>query len=813
MGKKLEFLAFWAINDELLTDRACAQLDEMKRLGLTGVIFHPRNYTGKPEYLGQKYMELLSEIILYAKKLGLSFWLYDENGYPSGTASGKVLAENPSAKCMWLVYQGGKVVCQEKNAVSTLDKKVCRDFIRITFDGYQQGLKEEAFAYVSGVFSDEVGFLDGSNVSLKYGGVPWCEDMQERYQAKYGESIEDKLPLLFEDKEGYQQVRERYWELVTQILRENFYQPIHAWCARNHKKYTAHLKGEENIFFNLAYNGSPYQILKAVSVPAIDALERYPGNHYYPHIASSIARQFYDGSCLCEAMGGSGWGVSPKDFVAYMKWLVECGVNIFTFHLAQYNLKAQAIRDWPPSVPFHLSWKEAFSEALERIREYKEEVDESESGRERVLLVAPTRGCMREFVPDETAGINEHNGANVPDTTSGKISSAFGEMVERCYQNGILYDVTEEKILEEDAQFEEDGVRIGNMRYRNVIFGEGCCFHDQKWEQRRKEFQTEHKRTNVLPEGEAEGKKRNPDYRLLGEDVTEWKILEDKENQCLLELTKEGSTGGHCSIVFGQVQDLQDMHLVISDPVEWVKVNGHRITGSRTQGAWESYPVPAEQAKEESGGSQVLRIEVQTLEDGEKAPFLFLRGKFLVKSGRGYEEKEMLSGRSHREKGEAKQLYTQGDFFLTSDFGGVRPDALVQSGFPFRERPVLLEKKVQIPKDADYLSLSAFDGAAVRLRIGEEAPVWVFCADEYIRLPRKRDGGECLLRAELYPSTYNMYGPHHHMDGDRYLVSPAQYSGEKNFADASDSPPNTLVSGFHFVKLGLVANVGFFKKC
>ncbi len=50
------------------------------------------------------------------------------------------------------------------------------------------------------------------------------------------------------------------------------------------------------------------------------------------------------------------------------------------------------------------------------------------------------------------------------------------------------------------------------------------------------------------------------------------------------------------------------------------------------------------------------------------------------------------------------------------------------------------------------------------------------------------------------------------MDGDRHIVSPAQYSGRKNFADAPDSPENTFVSGFHFVKLGLKAKIEFYKK-
>lgn len=811
MGKKLAFMAFWAINDELDVEKACSQLLEMKRLGLTGVVFHPRNYPGVPKYLGREYMERLSGIILAAKKNGMDFWLYDENGYPSGTASGKVLLKNPDAKCMWLEYHDGSVTVREKNAVSTLDAKVCRDFVEITFDGYKQGLSDEAFAHVAGVFSDEVGFLDGSNVSLKYGGVPWCMDMEERYRAAYGEELGEKLPLLFEEGEGCELVRERYWELLSKILRENFYAPIHRWCEENGKRYTAHLKGEENIFFNLSYDGSPYEILQEISVPAVDALERYPGNHYYPHIAGSIARQFYDGSCLCEAMGGSGWGAAPKDFVAYMKWLVECGVNMFVFHLSQYTLKAQAIRDWPPSTPLHISWREAFPEALFRITEYQRLVEERERGKERVLIVTPTRGCMRRFVPADAACINEHNGAGVPDTEAGRISNAYGALIERCHEKGILYDVTEEKLLETHGRIERAGVQLGNVRYCRVLLGEGCCFHDKKLRERLRAYGLEVSETELLQEKQEEAARRREAgpspaqeertagraqesdgvLKKAGADNTEWEISAEGENQILLELAKEEAGVRRCRIPLVHMEAAGELYLESSDPVKQICVNGQILEAATDR--QNGYVIPAKLLEKES-----LCMEVRLLEEGEQDPFVFLKGSFLVKSETGYQEKD------------GRQLYTRGNFFLTAKNAAVCADRLVESGFPFQKQPVVLRKRVMLPEGAEYLKLTGFFAAAARVRLDDNAPVWVFGENELVELPRESGRRSCLICAELYPSTYNMYGPHHHRDGDRHLVSPDQYSGKKNFADFNDSPERTLVDGWHFVKFGLGKEILFY---
>lgn len=56
---------------------------------------------------------------------------------------------------------------------------------------------------------------------------------------------------------------------------------------------------------------------------------------------------------------------------------------------------------------------------------------------------------------------------------------------------------------------------------------------------------------------------------------------------------------------------------------------------------------------------------------------------------------------------------------------------------------------------------------------------------------------------KLIPSTFNTFGPHHHRDGDRHLVSPDQYRGRKNFADGEDAPENTWISGWHLVRFGI----------
>lgn len=785
MKNNLTFMGFWAINDVLEVGRLKDQLYEMKQLGLNGVIFHPRYYPKTPEYLGQEYMDILSEVILYAKSIQMEFWIYDENGWPSGTASGKVLEANPDSSCMWLSLEGGKIQINEKKAVSSLNTKTTQSFIDITFEGYKQGLDPLAFDYVTGFFSDEVGFLDGHGASFDKGGVPWCEQFEQLYEDKYGESIMPYLSLLFVEGEGYQLIRQRYWELLTDILAKVFYEPINEWCISNGKKYTAHLKGEENPFFQVSYSGSCYQILKQVNVPAIDALERYPGNHYYPRIASSIAKQFYTGESLCEAMGGSGWGVKPETFITYMKWLVESGIKLFVLHLSQYTLNSSAIRDWPPSTPLHLNWKEGFQTAVDEVRAYAHSISGQVND---TLLVAPTRGVMKEFVPEDVKCINEHNGDFVPDTKSGRVSNGFNNLVEVCYNAGILYDVSEERMLEQYGVVNKDGLVLGNMVYKKVILGDGCEWIDTRIKDKLAEYEL-----LISPDSIV----RSTNNELLSPIMEEknwinpcqldYQVTEIGENQMLIDF----SPLEHNQLeVFLTVEDYShdmNLYLASTDLVDKVTVNGIELNKAMDD------TVSVYALSEKIEVADTLHIIVTTKENGEENPFVFIRGRFLLKSQEEYKDMD------HH------QVMTKGDFVIKPFCDIHDTEDFIGQGLPFNKSVVVVEKEIELQEESKNCTLlfESVYADAIQVWVDEKDYGFSFGPEFSIHINNLVNKGKHMVKVALYPNTFNTYGPHHHIDGDRHLTSPDQYLGKKNFADHPDSPDVTLMDEWAFVKFGI----------
>ena len=94
---------FWFLNDELRADEIARQMGEFQAHGVDAVVLHPR--VGLPRsqgWMSEPLLALLRFAIEEAARRGMWVMLYDEGMYPSGSASGQVVAENPTYQCRGL---------------------------------------------------------------------------------------------------------------------------------------------------------------------------------------------------------------------------------------------------------------------------------------------------------------------------------------------------------------------------------------------------------------------------------------------------------------------------------------------------------------------------------------------------------------------------------------------------------------------------------------------------------------------------------------------------------------------------------------
>jgi hypothetical protein len=94
--REFGMIPFWLWNDDLDEEELIRQLHAFHAGGLGGVIILPFvGLSEKVSYLSDSYFQLVRRVVDECAVLGLKVILYDEGGYPSGSACGQVVAVDP----------------------------------------------------------------------------------------------------------------------------------------------------------------------------------------------------------------------------------------------------------------------------------------------------------------------------------------------------------------------------------------------------------------------------------------------------------------------------------------------------------------------------------------------------------------------------------------------------------------------------------------------------------------------------------------------------------------------------------------------
>lgn len=95
-AKEYRPIPFWSWNDKLEKEKLLQQAQWMKDSGNGGFFMHARSGL-LTEYLSEEWMQCIEACAEEAQKLDMKAWLYDENGWPSGFAGGKLLEDEKIA--------------------------------------------------------------------------------------------------------------------------------------------------------------------------------------------------------------------------------------------------------------------------------------------------------------------------------------------------------------------------------------------------------------------------------------------------------------------------------------------------------------------------------------------------------------------------------------------------------------------------------------------------------------------------------------------------------------------------------------------
>jgi len=472
---------FWSWNDDLNKHELLRQIEEMHEAGIGGFFIHARGGLTVP-YMGEQWMELIEFCIEKSQELGMEVWLYDENGWPSGYADGKLPALGHSYQQKRLSYEWAPFKQEEKMTIATyiqiedrlhlldqddprrpdfqvyyevnpyyidtLSKHVVSTFIAMVYDAYWLRLGTKYGSAIKGIFTDEPQFGRGE--------LPWSLELANVFESRCGYSLFEALPELFLETDNCRKTRHDYWSCVTTMFTEAYAKQVGAWCGERGWMSVGHVVDEQTLMSQVTSVGDPLCFYEYLHIPGCDWLGRSVGEDpLVPKQVSSVVRQLGKKQAMTESYGCSGWNISFQDLKRIGEWQFVHGMNLLCQHLQAYTLRGLRKRDYPPSLFYQQPWWEHYH----HFNDY--------FARLSMLLVEGTRQAEVLLLhPISTAWVEQTG------TDSSRIEpyhQSFAQLSRWLCQSFIEHDYGSEGMLERHGHVDGGRFVVGEASYSVVV--------------------------------------------------------------------------------------------------------------------------------------------------------------------------------------------------------------------------------------------------------------------------------------------------------------------------------------------------------
>lgn len=377
-------LPFWSWNDKLTEKELRHQIRNMHSLGINGFFMHARGGL-ETEYLSDEWYDAIRVSVDEAKKLGMEAWAYDENGWPSGFAGGKLL-EDPDNHAVYLKHEfkdefpestdgiyavyaisgSQKPIHTDKavdgaekyllvyyktdaSYVDTLRGDITEKFIALTHAEYKEKLGDDFGKYMLGFFTDEPQYY-------RY-ETPYSKFMDKWFTEEYGYSVFEAIPAMFCDYDGADAYRYDYNRMLHIKFTENFIKKIYDWATDNGVMITGHGIEESSLFGQMMCCGSIMPFYEYQHLPGIDYLSRNVPAPLASKQLGSACAQLGRKKALSEMFACCGWDVTPEELKHIAELQYAGGVNIMCQHLYPYSERGQRKRDYPAHYSEHNPWQ------------------------------------------------------------------------------------------------------------------------------------------------------------------------------------------------------------------------------------------------------------------------------------------------------------------------------------------------------------------------------------------------------------------------------------------------------------------------
>jgi len=429
---------------------------------------------------------LLRRGVRLARRAGLRVWVYDEAGYPSGAAGGRVFDRAPGVEATGLVrtagpgrrvrytvtrlYEGTHATenfYEKRPYINLLDPRAVREFIAVTHRQYAKALRPIA-RYVEAFFTDEPSLIaayipKGRTYPLT---LPWHERLPAEFKDRTGYDLRPHLESLFVDTGPKdRKIRCDFWSVIAALCAETYFGALRRWCGRRGVASSGHLLGEETLYWQTMFNGEPFACYRQLDIPGIDMITSQPrkimreGYFMVPKVAGSACRLQGRRRLMCEIsdffgiMGGR--HATPAEMQCTAAILFACGVtDLCSYYSLSFKPKAERKPHEIPPATYR-----KYTSYVTRLNAW------FTAGRiaARVAVLYPITSFHAGFTPSPRSMYEPH-----PKDALNRLDRAFTRLCRDLLARRIGFDIVDETSLAA-GRCDDRELVIGQRRYEAVV--------------------------------------------------------------------------------------------------------------------------------------------------------------------------------------------------------------------------------------------------------------------------------------------------------------------------------------------------------
>ena len=385
-------LWFWnntPVTAEVVRDQMLQSRDRCHYGGF-GILPFGRNF--KPAYLSNEYFAIYGAALEQAKTLGLTLSLYDEYGFPSGSAGSqnssdtslfaqrwpnltikrldkiewqivgpnRFQADLPSGMLMALVAMNnatwervelsdnvreGKIdwsapagnwklmafvcVADGDPICDYLDPEAADRFIELTHQAYYDRFASHFGTTIDSTFFDEPTLYRAE-------GRSWTDGFNEKFIARYGIDPRPYYPALWYDIGPETEAARNYlFGFRSELYATGFTKRIQEWCTEHDILATGH-QDQEEVVNPVSVSGDLMKCFQYLDIPGIDKIggDR-PAERFYK-VVSSAAYNWDKSSVMSETYGAMGDLSWDEIYTVAMEQYTK-GINLLIPHAVWYD--------------------------------------------------------------------------------------------------------------------------------------------------------------------------------------------------------------------------------------------------------------------------------------------------------------------------------------------------------------------------------------------------------------------------------------------------------------------------------------------